>query len=149
MDVYLLSLSGTGMNDENLQRLMSDVRAGCMVILEDIDCTVPDRDAAVSSSRVSLSGLLNCLDGIISREGCLIVMTTNRRESLDAALIRPGRVDMEVEFGNADYRQIVRLADRIGVDHTGLRAGEMTMAEVQKELLERHKAGRAERAAAA
>ncbi len=140
MDIYLLNLSGTGMNDETLQRLMSDVRPGCMVILEDIDCTVPDRDER-ASNRVTLSGLLNCLDGIMSREGCLIVMTTNRRNVLDSALTRPGRVDFEMEFGYADHEQILRLAGRIGVDAVGLPGGEMTMAEVQKELLERYRAG--------
>lgn len=140
MDIYLLSLSGTGMNDETLQRLMADVRPGCMVIMEDVDCTVPDRDAAVSSNRISLSGLLNCLDGIMSREGCLIVMTTNRREALDTALIRPGRIDMEIEFGHADLSQIERLAARLGVDCDGLRGGAFTMAEVQKELVGRYRA---------
>lgn len=139
MDLYLLNLSGTGMNDESLQRLMSDVRTGCMVILEDVDCTIPDREAAVSNSRITLSGLLNCLDGIMSREGCIIVMTTNHRESLDAALIRPGRVDYEVEFGYATAGQIMRLRDRLapGRDVSGW--GRMTMAEVQQELLRKEK----------
>lgn len=141
MDPYLLNLSGTGMNDENLQRLMSDVRPGCMVILEDIDCTIPDRDAPLNNNRVTLSGLLNCLDGIMSREGCVIVMTTNRREGLDSALVRPGRVDYELEFGHATHEQIVRLAAAIGVSCHGMRGGELTMAEVQKELVNRYRAG--------
>lgn len=141
MDVYLLNLSGTGMDDETLQRLMSDVRPGCMVILEDIDCTVPARDAP-QGNKVTLSWLLNCLDGIMSREGCVIVMTTNRREGLDAALTRPGRVDFEMKFGFATGEQISRLAKRIGVGSEGLHGGVMTMAEVQKELLERYRAGK-------
>lgn len=144
MDIYLLNLSGTGMNDENLQRLMSDVRSGCMVVLEDIDCTVPDRDlTATASPRVTLSGLLNCLDGITSREGCLIVMTTNRRDSLDSALTRPGRVDHELEFGYADCDQIREFARRLDVSALGIEPGLLTMAEVQKELLERYRNTRA------
>ena len=142
MDIYLLNLSGTGMNDENLQRLMSDVRPGCMVILEDIDCTIPDREATPNNNRITLSGLLNCLDGIMSREGCIIVMTTNRREGLDSALVRPGRVDFEMEFGYADDEQKRRLAERIGVNADGLYGSNMTMAEVQKELLDRYRASR-------
>lgn len=137
MDIYLLNLSGTGMNDETLQRLMGDVRPGCMVILEDIDCTAPDRDAA-SGNKVTLSGLLNCLDGIMSREGCIIVMTTNYRANLDAALVRPGRVDFELEFSYATWEQIERFAKRLDVDPHGLGARPMTMAEVQKELLDRY-----------
>jgi len=52
--------------------------------------------------RLSLSGLLNILDGVASQEGRVLIMTTNHLEKLDKALIRPGRVDMIVEFGRAD-----------------------------------------------
>lgn len=139
MDIYLLNLSGTGMNDESLSRLMSGVRSGCMVVLEDIDCTVPDRDAAATNgSRVTLSGLLNCLDGITSREGCVIVMTTNRRDGLDSALTRPGRVDFELEFGYSTEDQIRTLRDRLNprADILPLLGEPLTMAEVQQRLLE-------------
>jgi chaperone BCS1 len=55
-----------------------------------------------NSSRLSLSGLLNILDGVASQEGRILIMTTNHLEKLDKALIRPGRVDMVVKFGLAD-----------------------------------------------
>ncbi|RWA04573.1 hypothetical protein EKO27_g10535 [Xylaria grammica] len=55
-----------------------------------------------TSFRLSLSGLLNILDGVASQEGRILIMTTNHIEKLDKALIRPGRVDMVVEFGLAD-----------------------------------------------
>ncbi|KAI0541927.1 BCS1 N terminal-domain-containing protein [Xylaria digitata] len=55
-----------------------------------------------NSFRLSLSGLLNILDGVASQEGRILIMTTNHAEKLDKALIRPGRVDMVVEFGLAD-----------------------------------------------
>ncbi|KAI0183190.1 BCS1 N terminal-domain-containing protein [Xylaria flabelliformis] len=55
-----------------------------------------------NSFRLSLSGLLNILDGVASQEGRILIMTTNHLEKLDKALIRPGRVDMVVEFGLAD-----------------------------------------------
>lgn len=143
IDVYLLSLSGTGMTDEKLESLMSRVRPGCMVILEDVDCTVPLRESAKNDGRgITLSGLLNCLDGITSREGCIIVMTTNRRDTLDTALVRPGRIDMEIEFGFANADQITRLAGRIGVGCAGIHPDSLTMAEVQKELLGRQKKSR-------
>lgn len=52
--------------------------------------------------RLSLSGLLNILDGVASQEGRVLIMTTNHIEKLDKALIRPGRVDMIVSFGRSD-----------------------------------------------
>ena len=50
---------------------------------------------------ISFSGLLNALDGVGAQEGRIIVLTTNHRAKLDAALIRPGRIDVEEELGLA------------------------------------------------
>jgi chaperone BCS1 len=49
---------------------------------------------------VTLSGLLNAIDGNASQEGRLLIMTSNNPDILDAALTRPGRVDKRVYFGN-------------------------------------------------
>lgn len=62
---------------------------------------------AAAAQRVTFSGLLNAIDGVASKEGRLLIMTTNHRSRLDDALIRPGRVDMQIKFGYAD-RPIVR-----------------------------------------
>ncbi|CAK7232874.1 hypothetical protein SBRCBS47491_008417, partial [Sporothrix bragantina] len=65
-----------------------------------------DKDKA---GRLSLSGLLNILDGVASQEGRILIMTTNHVEKLDKALIRPGRVDMQVKFDRADRSMIEAL----------------------------------------
>ncbi|KJZ74599.1 hypothetical protein HIM_05949 [Hirsutella minnesotensis 3608] len=59
-----------------------------------------------AAGRLSLSGLLNILDGVASQEGRILIMTTNHVDKLDKALIRPGRVDMIVPFGLADREMI-------------------------------------------
>ena len=46
----------------------------------------------------SLSRLLNILDGIIETPGRIIIMTTNKLDKLDKALIRPGRIDIQIDF---------------------------------------------------
>ena len=46
----------------------------------------------------SLSKLLNILDGIIETPGRIIIMTTNKKDVLDKALIRPGRIDIQIDF---------------------------------------------------
>ncbi|KAK5626204.1 hypothetical protein RRF57_001919 [Xylaria bambusicola] len=61
------------------------------------------------SFRLSLSGLLNILDGVASQEGRILIMTTNHPEKLDKALIRPGRVDMVIGFGLADEYMIINI----------------------------------------
>lgn len=66
---------------------------------------------------ISLSGLLNIIDGVASHEGRVLVMTTNRPEKLDEALIRPGRVDHQVAFDNATKHQIKELFERMYANH--------------------------------
>ena len=51
-------------------------------------------------SKVTLSGLLNVLDGVASQEGRIVLMTSNYADQLDAALVRPGRIDRKVFLGN-------------------------------------------------
>jgi mitochondrial chaperone BCS1 len=62
---------------------------------------------------ISLSGLLNAIDGVASHEGRVLIMTTNKPESLDEALVRPGRVDMQVAFMNASSAQAGELFHRM------------------------------------
>ncbi|PSS06863.1 hypothetical protein PHLCEN_2v3521 [Hermanssonia centrifuga] len=54
---------------------------------------------------LSLSGLLNALDGVAASEGRILFATTNHLERLDPALSRPGRMDVWVEFRNASKWQ--------------------------------------------
>jgi mitochondrial chaperone BCS1 len=62
---------------------------------------------------ISLSGLLNAIDGVASQEGRVLVMTTNFPEKLDDALVRPGRVDLKIEFTLASRQQIRELFVRM------------------------------------
>lgn len=73
-------------------------------------------------SRVTLSGLLNALDGVASAEERLIFMTTNYRERLDPALIRPGRVDVQQHVGLAEEGQLKALYTRFYPQHAHLAA---------------------------
>lgn len=49
--------------------------------------------------KLSLSGLLTVLDGVIDAPGRILIMTTNHPEKLDPALTRPGRVNMQIYMG--------------------------------------------------
>jgi len=60
---------------------------------------------AAPTSKVTLSGLLNALDGVGAQEGRILFATTNRYSSLDPALIRPGRMDIHVHFKLASKYQ--------------------------------------------
>ena len=58
---------------------------------------------------LTLSGLLNCLDGPMSKDGRIICLTTNAPDNLDPALIRAGRCDHRVHFGYVSTEISVRL----------------------------------------
>lgn len=65
-----------------------------------------------STSRISLSGLLNALDGVGAQEGRILFATTNKYSALDPALCRPGRMDVHVEFKLASKYQAQELYKR-------------------------------------
>ena len=74
-----------------------------------IKCVRERGQADKENQGISLSGLLNAIDGVASHEGRVLLMTTNFPAKLDEALIRPGRVDMKIEFTNATRSQICEL----------------------------------------
>ena len=135
MDVYVISLSRAGLDDNSLQELISELPEKCIALMEDIDAAfhhtisrdLPDEGKGSEetkgpnpsspatperSSKISLSGLLNALDGVGAQEGRLLFATTNRYEALDAALRRPGRMDVHVEFKLASRYQVGELFRR-------------------------------------
>lgn len=60
---------------------------------------------------LTLSGILNVLDGLLELNGAVIVMTTNYPEKLDSALIRPGRITMNIEMKRmlaSDSEKLIR-----------------------------------------
>ncbi|PNS21189.1 hypothetical protein CAC42_3527 [Sphaceloma murrayae] len=62
---------------------------------------------------ISLSGLLNAIDGVATHEGRVLIMTTNHPEALDEALVRTGRVDVKVGFDYASRVQVETLFARM------------------------------------
>ena len=106
LDVYEVKVPSIT-TDADLEQMFQEIPPRCVVLLEDIDAVWTDRTVADKNSNEStggagctLSGILNVLDGVGSQEGRIVIMTTNRPEQLDSALIRPGRVDMRVYLGN-------------------------------------------------
>jgi chaperone BCS1 len=109
LSVAVLSLSSRSMSDEQLRALVDALPVATILLIEDVDCVFKEKRGTNDATGVTLSGLLNALDGVSSREGRLLFLTTNHPEKLDPALIRPGRVDRKVELGYATPDQARRL----------------------------------------
>lgn len=111
--IYALNVASLE-NDGQLLDLISDIRdpRQALLLLEDVDGaqstkkrTSDDKDRP----GVSLTALLNIFDGLQTPHGLIHVMTTNHRERLDPALIRPGRVDHEVFMDYMDQEQFDKM----------------------------------------
>ncbi|KAG4139907.1 hypothetical protein ERO13_D07G223700v2 [Gossypium hirsutum] len=137
-DVYDLELT-TVKNNVELRRLLIETSNKSIIVIEDIDCSLDltgqreekkkkkkkddkneegDPISAMSKneerkeSEVTLSGLLNFIDGIWSACGGerIIVFTTNHVEKLDPALIRRGRMDKHIEMSYCRFEAFKVLA---------------------------------------
>ena len=107
--ICVLSFTDVDMSDTDLMRQLATVPSKCIVLVEDIDVALPSQkrkednkvkelkethDSLVSKQKkpnLTLSGVLNAIDGVESSEAQIMIMTTNFKEHLDPALIRPGR----------------------------------------------------------
>ena len=128
ISIYAINL--TDFNDQSLLKAINDVPTKSLILFEDIDCMKtgkarPDEEGAAKEARapngsteaqdrlgVTLSGLLNVLDGFSAPENMLFVMTTNKIDVLDRALLRPGRIDYKLFFGDALQGQKIELYRR-------------------------------------
>ncbi|KAF8695643.1 P-loop containing nucleoside triphosphate hydrolase protein, partial [Rhizoctonia solani] len=121
LDIYIVPLSLKTIDDSVLADLISNTPDRCILLYEDIDAAFIDRSTAppvqatnhrgesVEKSGVTLSGLLNTIDGVQAQEGRLLFATTNHPERLDPALSRPGRMDVKIEYSHATRWQAEQL----------------------------------------
>jgi SpoVK/Ycf46/Vps4 family AAA+-type ATPase len=69
-----------------------------------------DEDKSIKKKeRISLGDFLELLDGMVEMHGRMIIMTSNHPEELDPALLRPGRVDMLLEFTKMRAKDIASM----------------------------------------
>jgi hypothetical protein len=73
------------------------------------DTFVVKKKTEKNNDKLTLGGILEIIDGIIECPGRVIIMTTNHKEHLDSALLRPGRIDMTVEFKKLRHTHIAEI----------------------------------------
>ena len=145
LDICIISLSDTHLTDIRLANLMRCAPTKALIMLEDVDAVFLKREKANSeSNRLTFSGLLNAIDGIMSQEGHIFIMTTNYIERLDPALIRPGRCDVRLEVSNASHDQLAAMFTRFFPGREAdaktfashIPEKEISMAQIQNHLVE-------------
>ncbi|OWM69786.1 hypothetical protein CDL15_Pgr025635 [Punica granatum] len=171
-DVYDLELTAVKDNLE-LRKLLIDTSSKSIIVIEDIDCSLDltgqrkkekkkddDEDEEgkgdpakkmkeeeeTKASKVTLSGLLNFIDGIWSACGGerIIIFTTNFIDKLDPALIRRGRMDKHIEMSYCFFEAFKVLAYNyldveshplFGTIEAMLKETNMTPADVAENLM--------------
>nr|XP_011462443.1 PREDICTED: mitochondrial chaperone BCS1-like [Fragaria vesca subsp. vesca] len=162
-DVYDLELASVRGNSQLRNVLLSTTNRSILVI-EDIDCSMDfqNRDLDLNppdpysgfyqnqkQEKVTLSGLLNFIDGLWSSCGDerIIVFTTNHKDKLDPALLRPGRMDLHIHLSYCTPNGFKTLASNyLGIQESNphplcgkverlMETTEVTPAEVAEELM--------------
>uniref|UniRef100_A0A2P2NJ97 ATP binding protein n=1 Tax=Rhizophora mucronata TaxID=61149 RepID=A0A2P2NJ97_RHIMU len=131
-NIYDLQLQNVR-NDAELRRILTATTNRSILLIEDIDCGTKSRSRARSAvpknddesdndqpehsklsfdPGVTLSGLLNFIDGLWSTCGDerIIIFTTNHKDKLDPALLRPGRMDVHIYMGHCTPAGFKKLA---------------------------------------
>lgn len=112
-DVYDIDLSKVT-SDSDLKLLLLQTTSKSMIVVEDLD-----RYLVEKSTAVSLSGILNFMDGIISccGEERVMVFTVSNKEQVDSTILRPGRIDVHIHFPLCDFSSFKNLAN----SHLGIK----------------------------
>lgn len=86
------------MTDDSFRLAIGQAPPKSIIVMEDVDALFTVHRESSTSHSLSFSGFLNAIDGLASSDDVIFVLTTNHPERLDPALLRPGRVDVRVEF---------------------------------------------------
>ncbi|KAK7252927.1 hypothetical protein RIF29_37229 [Crotalaria pallida] len=167
-DIYDLELT-TIFSNADLRKVLLSTTNRSILVIEDIDCSMDMKDRQhaksmgkqilsldkyqqpdlPSNSKLTLSGLLNSIDGLWSNCGDerIIVFTTNHKDKLDPALLRPGRMDVHINLSYCSGHGFKLLASNyLGLHetcqnplydevHSLIETTQITPAEVAEELM--------------
>ena len=109
---HFISLSGPeimgkfyGESEERLRDIFkqAEENAPSIIFIDEIDSIAPKREEVTGEvEKRIVSQLLTLMDGMKSRGKVVVIAATNRPDSLDPAIRRPGRFDREIEIGIPD-----------------------------------------------
>ncbi len=113
-EAYFITINGpevvskfVGEAEERLRTIFAEAEenAPSIIFIDELDAIAPKREEVVGEvERRIVSQLLTLMDGLKSRGQVVVIAATNRPNSIDPALRRPGRFDREIEIGVPDKR---------------------------------------------
>jgi len=104
-----------GESEERLRKLFAEAQENSpsIIFIDEIDAIAPKREEVTGEvEKRMVSQLLTIMDGLKARGEVIVIGATNRPDSIDQALRRPGRFDREIEIGvpdKKDRREILNI----------------------------------------
>lgn len=102
------------LNSQHIEALFKTVQDNTVILLEDVDALFTERKSVGS---IDFSTILNCMDGLTTKRGLVLFMTTNHVTKLDEAFVRPGRVDCKIEFLPPTKEDLLEALKILAPDH--------------------------------
>jgi hypothetical protein len=117
-NIYMLNFNSK-LDDTKLMKAIKTVKDNSILVMEDIDCLFAERKKNDEfKNQITFSGLLNILDGVASKPGLITFLTTNYKMKLDKALLRPGRIDYQIEFSYSTKDQIQAMYNKFFTENS-------------------------------
>jgi transitional endoplasmic reticulum ATPase len=120
-----------GESEERLRKLFAEAQenAPSIIFIDEIDAIAPKREEVTGEvEKRMVSQLLTIMDGLKARGEVIVIGATNRQDSLDPALRRPGRFDREIEIAVPDVvgrKEILNIHTRCMPLGKNVKAGEL------------------------
>ena len=97
-DLYLLNLNSFE-KEKHFESALNSINSDAFILIEDIDAYFKGREA---KTKISFSSFINQISGVKSKTGIILLITTNVKSEMDDALLRSGRIDMQVNLSLAN-----------------------------------------------
>ena len=135
-----------GESEESVREIFKKARqvAPCVLFIDEIDSIAPRRGGSSGDSQVGdrvVNQLLTELDGIESLKGVTVIAATNRPDMIDPAIMRPGRIDRNIEVQIPDtearkkifqvHTEKMPLADDVDLDKLANKSENMVGSDIE------------------
>lgn len=118
LDLYYLPLTDLD-RDMDLIDLFNNLTGRSILLIEDVDTLsvsqgpVDNKTSQDTKRSITLTGMLQALDGVVTPHGMILGMTSNHPELIDPRLIREGRIDYRLAVDYLCAEQLARLVHRL------------------------------------
>ena len=145
-NMNLCVININSMSDRSFSEAIISAPANSIILIEDFDSssTLKIRDALPESEKLTvnddvdsyspltLTGVLNTLDGVSSLNGNIVFMTTNHLEKIDSAVYRSGRIDVVTELPDVSSESVKRHFERLYGDMSNVDFSSMRACEINR-----------------